>query len=260
MKSVIMCLGGVFFSITSFSQVIMFQDLDSYESTRVKANSYVGSNGDVYSVGGEVYFDNFEERRLEVSFLKDNVGKGSVSYAEIKEFDLKIHKVKLIELQDEKRAQLIVVDQNTMFKYKLDVELALDSNQLFLVKKKTIPRYSDVLSNGNPIGENRIDSSVVLKHQFSLEAADAKEMLHMSALEMKKFTRGYNRSLLLMTGGTVLTTIVIPRVNSSYQSSIFIVGGLLFIGGAVQGISARQHIGRSGAYLEAYANGVRIRF
>lgn len=259
MKSVIIFLGGVFFSITSFSQVVIFQDLDSYEGTRVKANSYVASNGDVYSVGGEVYFDNLEERRLEVSFLKDNYGKGSVSYAEIKEFDLRIHKVKLIELQDEKRAQLIVVDQKTMFKYKLDVEVALDSNQLFLVKK-TIPRYSDLLSNGNPIGENRIDSSVVLKHQFSLEASDAREMLHMSALEMKKFTRGYNRSLLLMTGGTVLTTIVIPRVSSSYQSSIFIVGGLLFIGGAVQGISARQHIGRSGAYLEAYANGVRIRF
>jgi hypothetical protein len=84
MKSVIMFLGGVFVSITSFSQVIIFQDLDSYESTRVKANSYVGSNGEVYSVGGEVYFDNFEERRLEMSFLKDNVGKGSVSYAEIK--------------------------------------------------------------------------------------------------------------------------------------------------------------------------------
>lgn len=259
MKSVIMFLGGVFFSITSFSQVVIFQDLDSYEGTRVKANSYVASNGDVYSVGGEVYFDNLEERRLEVSFLKDNYGKGSVSYAEIKEFDLKIHKVKLIELQDEKRAQLIVVDQKTMFKYKLDVEVALDSNQLFLVKK-IIPRYSNVLSNGNPIGENRIDSSLVLKHQFSLEAPDAREMLHMSALEMKKFTRGYNRSLLLMTGGTVLTTIVLSRVSSSYQNSIFIVGGLLFIGGAVQGISARQHIGRSGAYLEAYANGVRIRF
>jgi flagellar assembly factor FliW len=66
-----------------------------------------------------------------MSFLKDNVGKGLVSYAEIKEFDLKIHKVKLIELKDEKRVQLIVVDQKTMFKYKLDVEVALDSNQLF---------------------------------------------------------------------------------------------------------------------------------
>lgn len=255
-----MFIGGVFFSITSFSQSIKFQDLDNYESTRVKANSYVGSNDEVFLVGDEVYFDNLEESRQGVSFLKDNVGNGSVSYEEIKDFDLRIHKVKLIELRDKKLVQFIVVDQKTMFKYKLDVEVALDSNQLFLVKKKVIPRYSDVSSNGNPIGKNRIDSSAVLNYQLLSEAADAKEMLHMSALEMKKFTKGYNRSLLLMSSGVVLTTFVIPRSNASFQSSISVVGGLLFIGGAIQGISARQHIGRSGAYLEAYANGVRIRF
>ena len=40
----------------------------------------------------------------------------------------------------------------------------------------------------------------------------------------------------------------------------FTLGGVFFLSSVILDFTAQKHIGRSGAYLEAYANGVRITF
>jgi hypothetical protein len=108
------------------------------------------------------------------------------------------------------------------------------------------------------VTETRVSTNVPKK---SITPLANNDMLLLAAVEMKRFTKSYNSSLVLFSGGAVLATFGEGRFSSSNKvSPLTILGAVLMIGGGIQGISARQHIGKSGAYLEAYANGVRITF
>lgn len=284
---------SILFSIilfSSYSQVLKYADLDTYEGKKIKAETYFASNNEGYSVGMNLYFDNCEETTDAVPFLRENMSKRALRYYEVCDLALRIYKVKLQEVDDENRVVLIVYDEKTMFKYKLDIESAIAANQVFVGIKNVAKNAKEQSANSSDSSiveqvnretsknkqklvavvdnqdsvyqEIRPSKSVVFKNTLALEDnQDAKEMLHLSALEMKKFTRSYNRSLVYTGLGLFVGGVLGPNMPSTNTKNAFTVVGAGFIlAGGIKGISARQHIGRSGAYLEAYANGVRIRF
>jgi len=236
-----------FFCFFGFSQTIHYQELGEIKNLKIKATSYIASTNDTFTVGEKIYFDNYEHTSAKTSFLRENIGKSPVKYFRLRDLELKIYKVKLFEADSVNKVQLIVYDEETMLKYRLDVEEALSLSQLFLLQDKNKPKSTISL--------------VALKEsEVTSEADIAKEMLLMSAVELKKFNRGYNTSLILMTTGSFIS-LASPLIDDNYNQSIIrVTGGILFLAGAIKGVAARQHIGKSGAYLEAYANGVRIRF
>jgi hypothetical protein len=269
MKSYLTLLSTVFFSITTlFGQIIKHEDLSALAGSKVKAQTYVASTGVRFSLGDNLYFTNYEQSAGRAPFLLENLGNKPVLYSKLDAFDLKIYKIKLKETNEGNAVSLIVFDENTMLKFKLDVESALEVEQIKLgkiesegISQSNATRRLVALQGKDSVFQEVIPSSSVVSTQKQDDKeAISKEMLLQSALEMKKFTRGYNTSLVLMTSGVIVSEVIAPNSSSSDANIIRILGGVLFLGGTIQGISARQHIGKSGAYLEAYANGVRIRF
>ncbi len=275
---------------SSYGQVLRYADLEDYQGTKVKAETYQASNNELYSEGVSLYFDNCEDGTQAVPYLRENLSKRALRYYEVCDLALRVYKVKLQEVNEAKRVFLIAYDEQTMFKYKLDIESAIAADQVFIGKKNSISDSQDLPDDptepkGNiqePIVEPTTSStqleavtedgdsvrtavkpskSIVYKNKVDLSSDDiTKEMMSLSALEMKKFTRGYNRSIVFSGIGVFMTTLA-PNIGTTQANNTVAVVGLGFLlAGGIQAISCRQHIGRAGAYLEAAANGVRIRF
>lgn len=246
-----------FFWMVSVGQVITFEEVARYEGSKVKFKSYVASTGESFEIGDKLYIANGDGSDRKAIYLKESGGVRPVSYFIAENMELEIRKIKILRAGKESKIILTVIDLNTFLKFKLDVEDALKLNQLFFGIKIREPRKESY----SPLDTLRslASTSFTPATKPGTFTTIEKEMLVLAAVEMKKFTRGYNQSLLLSGVGAVV--LVLSEIRPQGQSDVLgLLGVGLLLGGAVISVATRQHIGRSGAYLEAYANGIRIRF
>jgi hypothetical protein len=255
---------SLLFCATAFSQVLKFQDINKLSSANSKATTYISSNNISFSIGDLIKINSARNLENTIPFLSRQRGKKPVSYKLVNDIPLKIYKIKQADSAGFKYASFIVFDENTYIKYVLNVESAIRSNKLTLISEVVkIEAGEDKIAQIDTLTDQEITTplKVLQTDMVTLPPVDNKEMLLMSAVEMKRFTTKYNNSLKLVASGVIFTSLRFDYYNTSNKVSPFaVIGSVLILGGAWQGISARQHIGKSGAYLEAYANGVTITF
>lgn len=257
-------LTSFMFCTASLAQVLKYENVNKMGNAKVKATTYIASNNVRFDVGDAVIISNDEISDIKIPFLSRKRGNKAVAYSDVKDLSLKIYKIKVADSAGFKYPNLIVFDDKTYIQYQLQIEAAIGANQLTLISgRDTILNSNKTSMQEVTVAQPEIGAplSVLQTDMIPMPTLDEKEMLLMSALEMKRFTKKYNSSIVLFSSGAVFTSLGLNKSNSDGKLSPFtVIGSVLILGGGIQGISARQHIGKSGAYLEAYANGVRITF
>ena len=244
------------FVVTALGQTIAHYELAGVQDGNGKIDAYRASDGNFYKKEGVIYIVNYDNANTLVASLTQPNGKKVIPYGEVAAEPLEIYKVRLDQNNGDTKAYLIVFNIETLKKYRLDVEMAIRNNHLALEDTASFTGASlPTLSQNTIVSSTPSTSSLLPREEIS------KEMLLLSAIELKKYTQGYNRSLLLFGSGALISSVAASGgIDEGATTPLNVLGIGLMLGGSIQGVFARQHIGRSGAYLEAAANGVRIRF
>ncbi len=239
-------------SITLQAQNLTFEQVNSGEKLKKKYSSYTASNGNTYNIGDTLFFNSDLNLNTTVTSVSRLSYLGLVGFQELQDYPINIARIKVNKKKDTSQVYLDALYIPKYTRYKVDIEKAVKNNEISNRIENT-PQKRIVVPS---ISDKVIEDSLLSSKTFD---PSNNAMLIKSAVELKRFTSKYNTSVFLTMGGGIITTLALAS-NQSSAGPWYYLGGGMSLTGLVFGISARQHIGKSGAYLEAYANGVIITF